>query len=79
MPPPASRDPALGAAIRRLRLERSLTQEALAFASGVAFGTLTALERGRSVPTWTTVRAVARALDVSMTELGGAIDAEEAA
>jgi XRE family transcriptional regulator, regulator of sulfur utilization len=76
-PQPASPDPALGRAIRALREQRKLTQEGLAFAAGMAFATVSAVERGRTVPTWATVRAISLALDVSMAELGAAIDAQE--
>lgn len=61
--------PALGKAIRQLRDKRGMTQEALAHAAGVTVGHLSMIERGHSNPTWATVKAVAAALDVSMTEL----------
>lgn len=77
VPQPHSPDPALGRAIRALREERGLTQEGLASASGLTFATVSALERGRTAPMFATVRAIARALDVSMAELGAAIDAQD--
>lgn len=61
--------PALGEAIRQLRNKRSLSQEDLAHEAGVTTGTISAIERGNSNPTWGTVKRIARALDVSMPEL----------
>jgi transcriptional regulator with XRE-family HTH domain len=61
--------PALGEAIRQLRNKRGLSQEDLAHAAGVTTGTISAIERGNSNPTWGTVKSIARALDVSMPEL----------
>jgi transcriptional regulator with XRE-family HTH domain len=61
--------PALGKAIRQLREERELTQEAVAHDAGITAATLGVIERGLSNPTWATVGAIADALDVSMTEL----------
>ena len=58
--------PALGKAIRQLREERGMTQEALAHAAGVTVGHLSTIERGHSNPTWATVKALAAALRVSM-------------
>lgn len=51
-----------------------MTQEALAHAAGLALGTVTGVERATSAPDWATVRAIAKALAVTMTELGEAID-----
>lgn len=61
--------PALGGAIRRLRNKRGLSQEDLAHAAGVTTGTISAIERGNSNPTWGTVKDIATALEVSMPEL----------
>lgn len=61
--------PALGKAIRQLRTKRGLSQEDLAHAAGVTTGTISAIERGNSNPTWGTVKSIARALDASMPEL----------
>jgi transcriptional regulator with XRE-family HTH domain len=69
-------DPQLAAAIRRLREQRGLTQEALAFASGVTTGSVARIELGQSVPGWDTVRQLAGALGVSLAELASAVEAE---
>lgn len=61
--------PALGKAIRQLRQERDMTQEALAHAASITVGHLSTIERGHSNPTWATVKAVANALNASMVEV----------
>jgi DNA-binding XRE family transcriptional regulator len=76
--PTRPRDPALGAAVRQLRNDRGMTQEALAHAAGLAFGTIARLEQAKSAPDWATVRAIATALGVTMSQLGAAIDSAEA-
>jgi transcriptional regulator with XRE-family HTH domain len=70
-------DPALGAAVRRLRKAKGLTQEALAHRAELTLGTVARLELAGAAPTWATVRAVVGALDITFSELGAAIDAEE--
>ena len=69
--------PALGKAIRQLRQEREMTQEALAHAAGVTVSHLSTIERGHSNPTWATVKSLAAALGVSMTDLASNSDAFE--
>jgi transcriptional regulator with XRE-family HTH domain len=69
MAPTEPRKPGLGPAIRHLRQQRDLSQEALAVAAGVSAGTLGAMERGRTYPRWDTVEAIASALDASLVEL----------
>jgi transcriptional regulator with XRE-family HTH domain len=66
--------PALGEAIRQLRNKRRLSQEDLAHAAGVTTGTISAIERGNSNPTWGTVKRIAKALDVSVPELAKVAD-----
>jgi len=61
--------PALGKAIRQLRQEREMTQEALAHDAGVTVSHLSTIERGHSNPTWATVKEIAAALNVRMIEL----------
>lgn len=61
--------PALGAAVKQLREEQGTTQEGLAYEAGITTGTLSQLERGISNPSWGTLKAIARALGVSMIQL----------
>jgi len=61
--------PALGKAIRQLREERGMTQEALAQEAGVTVGHMSMIERGHSNPTWGTVKGIAAALDVMIADL----------
>lgn len=65
---------ALGQAIRELRHERDLTQEALAHSAGITVGHLSKIERGQSNPTWETAAAIATALGVSVAELAKAAE-----
>lgn len=69
MGPSEQPQPALGKAIRQLRGERGVSQEALAYEAGVTSGTLSLIERGQSNPTWGTAKGIAAALDVSIAEL----------
>jgi transcriptional regulator with XRE-family HTH domain len=66
--------PALGKAIRHLREERGMTQEALAQEAGITVGHMSMIERGHSNPTWATVRAIAAALDTSMVTISKLTD-----
>jgi transcriptional regulator with XRE-family HTH domain len=69
MAPSDRPQPALGRAIRRLREEKGLTQEAVAHDAGITTATLGVIERGLSNPTWATVKATAKALGISMIEI----------
>jgi transcriptional regulator with XRE-family HTH domain len=69
-------DPALAATVRRLREERGITREALAFRTGVTTGTLARIELAQSVPGWDTVRLLAEALDITLAEFGEAVEAD---
>jgi transcriptional regulator with XRE-family HTH domain len=61
-------------AVRELRNKRGLSQEDLAHKAGITTGTLSIIERGRSNPTWGTVKAIATALDTSLGELDALAD-----
>jgi transcriptional regulator with XRE-family HTH domain len=61
--------PALGKAIRQLREEGGMTQEALAQEAGITVGHMSMIERGHSNPTWATVKSISAALNASMVEL----------
>lgn len=77
MPPRLPTDPALGQAIRQMREQRGQTQEELASAAGMTFGTVNRLESAKSAPAWATVRALLDALGYSLADLAKAIDAAE--
>jgi transcriptional regulator with XRE-family HTH domain len=62
-------DQTLASELRRLRAERGLTQEALAFRSNVTVSALARIERGLSNPTWTTLVRIANALDITPAQL----------
>jgi transcriptional regulator with XRE-family HTH domain len=67
-------DPVLAATLRRLRAERGITREALAFRCGITTCALARIELAQAVPGWNTVRRIASALDVSMVDLCAAIE-----
>lgn len=77
MPSSKAKSSGLGAAIRRLREERGMTQEGLAYEAGSTVATISSIERGRTNPNWGTVEAISKALGVSMAKLAKA--AEDAA
>jgi transcriptional regulator with XRE-family HTH domain len=70
-------DLVLAALLKRLREERGVTQEQLAFDAGITSSALSRIERGINSPGWMTVRRIAKALDVSLVRL--VLDLEEAA
>lgn len=61
--------PALGKAIRQLREERGMTQEALAQEAGITVGHMSMIERGHSNPTWSTIKGIASALEISIADI----------
>ncbi len=63
-----------GQVLRQLRKERKLSQEALAFDSGVDRTFISDMERGVKQPTITTIYRLARALSISVVELMAAVD-----
>jgi transcriptional regulator with XRE-family HTH domain len=69
MRPSEQPQPALGEAVRQLRHERGVSQETLAYEAGVTSGTLSMIERGRSNPTWGTVKGIAAALSITIAEV----------
>jgi transcriptional regulator with XRE-family HTH domain len=71
---PATPDAALAVALLNLRRARGQTQEDLAHAAGLTVTAYARIERGSANPTWTTVRRIAAALDVSVSELGQAVE-----
>jgi transcriptional regulator with XRE-family HTH domain len=71
---PTQTDPALAATVRRMRIERGDTQEDLAHRAGLTVAAFARIERGHANPTWTTVRRIADALEVSLTALADAVE-----
>ncbi len=67
----ANPDPAvlLGATIRRLRLERGISQGRLAVEADVTVKTVGCVERGKGNPRLETLWAIAAALDTTLGEL----------
>ncbi|EME68085.1 XRE family transcriptional regulator [Paramagnetospirillum caucaseum] len=59
----------VGQNVKRIRIERGLTQEQLAAASGFTQQYLSGLESGRRNPTVVTVYEIATALSVTYLEL----------
>jgi len=67
---------AFATVLRRLRHERSLTQEDLAFESGVARTFIAKMELGQRQPTITTIFRLAAALGVTPAEVVAAVSRE---
>ncbi len=74
MSAPIQADAALAATFRRLRTERGETQEDLAHRAGLTVAAFARIERGHANPTWTTVRRIAAALEVSLSALGELVE-----
>ena len=74
---PRRREPqtALGQAIREARQERGLTQREVARRAGADVTWLSRLESGSSNPAWGTLKRLATAMDMRVSEL--ALRAEE--
>jgi transcriptional regulator with XRE-family HTH domain len=70
-------DRALGEVLRARRKSRNESQEALGFRAGLTGGTVSRIERGGSRVEWDTVRAIARALDLRLSDLGYEIEQVE--
>ncbi len=69
MPAAEPPDPALAATIRRLREERELNQEDVAFEAALTVGSYARIERGEANPAWTTVLRIANSLGVTVADL----------
>lgn len=66
----------IGERIRHKRQAKGLTAEQLAQRAGLTLGTVSRIERGANEPTFSTLSAIAAALDTS---IGGLIEDEEVA
>jgi transcriptional regulator with XRE-family HTH domain len=64
--------------LKRLREERKLSQEQVAFATGLSISGLSKIERGVNNPTWTSVWDIASALGIEMGELVAAVEEAQA-
>lgn len=71
---PTQPDLALAGTLRSMRVERGDTQEDLAHRAGLTVAAFARIERGHANPTWTTVRRIAVALEVSLADLAAAVE-----
>ncbi|HID9776592.1 TPA: helix-turn-helix domain-containing protein [Pseudomonas aeruginosa] len=67
---------AFGAAVRALRMERSIAQESLANLAGVERSHMGKVERGEHMPTLAIIFKIAGALDCSTAELMAATESQ---
>lgn len=74
---PTQTDLALAATVRRMRVERGDTQEDLAHRAGLTVAAFARIERGHANPTWTTVRRIAGALEVTLAGLAEAVERQK--
>lgn len=65
-----------GQAIRELREARGLTLDALAAKAGMHTTYLSRIERAHSSPTWEKVTALARAMDLPVSAIATAVEAQ---
>lgn len=70
-------DPVLPAVLQRLRYDNGWTQEGLAFEANLTIATLSRVERGVTDPAWSSIRAIVKALGISLDELGAAVELAE--
>jgi transcriptional regulator with XRE-family HTH domain len=67
-------DPSLAVILKRLREEREITQEQLASDAGITSSALSRIERGLNNPRWTTLKRIAKALEISLVDLARDIE-----
>jgi transcriptional regulator with XRE-family HTH domain len=67
-------DQALARLLKQTREDRGITQEQLAFDTGLSASALSRIERGLNNPSWTTVVQIAGALGSSVAELAAKIE-----
>ncbi len=68
-------DAVLAALLKRMREERQITQEQLAYSAGITASALSRIERGLNSPAWVTVLRITQALEISLCELAARIEA----
>jgi transcriptional regulator with XRE-family HTH domain len=64
----------IGTILRAVREARGHTRERLAVDAGLSVGTLARVELDQSDPMWSTILAIADALDLKLAELGKLVD-----
>lgn len=67
----------LAVVLRRLRVERGISQETLAHDAGLTSGSYARIELGQAATGWSTVRSIAAALGVTLADLAAAVEAEK--
>lgn len=72
-------DPTLAEVLKEWREAQELTQEEVAYAAGLTASALSRIERGLNSPGWMTVRAIAEALDSSVSEIAAEVERRESA
>jgi transcriptional regulator with XRE-family HTH domain len=77
MPPRTEPQPALGNAIKRLREERGMSQEELGHAAEIHPTWISHIESGRNNPAWGSVKRIAAALGVKVSEVAMLAEQEE--
>lgn len=60
---------AFGLAVRKLRIEKGLTQEQLGFESGLTRAYISSIELDQKLPSIATIAKLAKAFNISMAEL----------
>lgn len=73
-PPTSNPDPQLSRTLRRLRDERTLSQEAVARRADMSTSAYAKIERCETSPAWTTVRQIATAFDLTISEFAAEVD-----
>jgi transcriptional regulator with XRE-family HTH domain len=69
MAPRTEPQPGLGRAIKQLRTERGMSQEEVGLRAEIHPTWISHIESGRNNPAWGSVRRIAGALDVRLSEL----------
>jgi transcriptional regulator with XRE-family HTH domain len=73
VPRSAKPDPKLAAILKRVREERGLSQEHVAWHASISVSTLAKIEHAQTAPHWDSVMRILKALDISLAELAAAL------